>query len=228
VTATFTYDQAVLEAFPAIRAAVVSIHGIERGEAVGLLGEYRDAQLETLNRLTATPIAQVPSVGAWRRAFTQFGVKPTQYRSAVEALLRRLSKTGDVPSINPLVDIGNLVSIRHALPVAVFDLDMVSPPITVRFATGEEVFRGIGTETADHPTPGEVVFVDSAGSVCARRWCWRQSADSAAGKSSTAALFVTEGHHESAADDVQAAANDIVDLATSHLHGVVQEFELLP
>ena len=39
-------------------------------------------------------------------------------RSAAEALLRRLTKQGSIPSINTLVDIGNLVSIRYALPVA--------------------------------------------------------------------------------------------------------------
>ena len=47
-------------------------------------------------------------------AIRGFGVDPTQYRSAAEALLRRLSKSGEIPSINALVDLGNLVSIRYA------------------------------------------------------------------------------------------------------------------
>jgi DNA/RNA-binding domain of Phe-tRNA-synthetase-like protein len=46
--------------------------------------------------------------------FTRFGAKPTQYRCAAEALLRRLAKHGDISPINTLVDIGNLVSIRYA------------------------------------------------------------------------------------------------------------------
>ncbi len=80
-----------------------------------------DEQQGTLRRIGDTPLSQIPSLVAWRAVFRSFGVDPTQYRSAAEALLRRLTKKGDIPSINLLVDLGNLVSIRYALPVAVFD-----------------------------------------------------------------------------------------------------------
>jgi len=224
----FEYDQAILDTFPAIRAAVVQVSDIQATSGAGLTDEYRRDQAATVERLAQMPIAEIPSVGAWRRAFSRFGVKPTQHRSAVEALLRRLSKIGDVPSINPLVDMGNLVSIRHALPVAVFDLDKITPPITVRFAAGNEVFHGIGTDGPDNPAPGEVIFVAADGSVCARRWCWRQSAESAAGSTTYSALIVMEGHHESAAEDVAAAAHDAVDLVERHLHATVGTIELVP
>ena len=47
------------------------------------------------------------------------------------ALLRRLTKKGDIPSINAVVDICNLVSIRYALPVAAFDLAAITGGVTV-------------------------------------------------------------------------------------------------
>ena len=74
------------------------------------------------NRIGETPLSQIPSLAAWRSVFRGFGLDPTQYRGAAEALLRRLTKKGEIPSVNTLVDIGNLVSIRYALPVALFDL----------------------------------------------------------------------------------------------------------
>lgn len=98
------------------------------------------------------------------------------------------SKHGDVPTVNALVDIGNLVSIRHALPVAVFDLANVAAPVTVSFAAGDEPFTDLGSTEAVHPDPGEVVFIDGNGEVCARRWCWRQSAGSATGPDTSDAL----------------------------------------
>jgi DNA/RNA-binding domain of Phe-tRNA-synthetase-like protein len=226
-TPRFGYDRAVLDAFPTIRAAVVEIDGVEPGGVGALEREYLAQQSTTAEWLDRTPIAEIASVSAWRRAFSRFGVKPTQHRSAVEALLRRLSKQGEVPSINPLVDMGNLVSIRHSLPVAVFDLDEISPPITVRFASGDELFHGIGTDGPEQPAPGEVVFIDARASVCARRWCWRQSALSAAGRDTTRALVVIEGHHESASEDVMAAGKDVADLATRHLHATVGPVDLL-
>ena len=74
-----------------------------------------------LARIGETPLSELPTLAAWRRAFRAFGVDPTAYRSAAEALLRRLTKQGSIPSINALVDIGNLVAIRYGLPVAMFD-----------------------------------------------------------------------------------------------------------
>lgn len=197
---------------------MVSASGLSNGPSpVELSAEYRAEQAEALARLAVTPISETPSVSAWRRAFSAFGVKPTQYRSAVEALLRRLDKSGDIPAINTLVDIGNLVSIRYAVPVAVLDMSSLTVPVTVRFATGTERFVDLGSGEEQHPEPGEVIFVDGAGHVCARRWCWRQSAPSATGSETTAALFTIEALHQDAAHDVASATEDLVSLLSRHL-----------
>src|SRR5205823_5888592 len=82
----------------------------------------------------ATAMADIPSIAAWRRAFTAFGARPTQYRNAAEALLRRLAKHGDIPAVSTLVDIGNLVSIRYALPVAVMDRAGLAGPVMLPLA----------------------------------------------------------------------------------------------
>jgi DNA/RNA-binding domain of Phe-tRNA-synthetase-like protein len=209
----FGYDATVVERFPTIRGGVVRAGGLENGPAPSALVErYRSAQREATDRLQTLPIAEHPSIAAWRRVFSAFGAKPTQYRNAAEALLRRLSKQGEIPTISLLVDLGNLVSIRHALPVAVLDLSPVAGEVTVRVADGSEHFDDLGSDGAVHPEPGEVIFVDEAGVVSARRWCWRQSAATATTASTTDALFVVEGHHEDAAAVVASAVHDLVAL----------------
>jgi DNA/RNA-binding domain of Phe-tRNA-synthetase-like protein len=114
------------------------------------------------------------------------------------------------------VDIGNLVSIRYAVPVAVFDRAGVAGPITVRFATGAERFADLGSTESVSPEPGEVVFVDDDGVVCARRWCWRQSAGSATGPSTAEAVIVIEGHHDDAERDIGSAMADLTSLLAAH------------
>ncbi|MFC5235861.1 B3/4 domain-containing protein [Pseudonocardia zijingensis] len=209
----FSYDHAVLDRYPGIRAGIVRASGLTNGPTpAALLERYRTTQKEVCDRLATTPPAEFPSIAAWRRAFAAFGAKPTQYRSAAEALLRRLAKQGDIPSINALVDLGNLVSIRYALPVAVVDLAGIDGDITVRFATGSERFTDLGSDEPVAPEPGEVVFVDRSGVACARRWCWRQSAQSATRETTTDALVVVEGLHEGAERDVAAARAEIVAL----------------
>jgi DNA/RNA-binding domain of Phe-tRNA-synthetase-like protein len=213
----FRYEPAVLERYPAVRCGVVHAIAVASGSSPAeLLREYGAQQEETRARLRGTSVAEMPSIAAWRRAFTGFGAKPTQHRNAAEALLRRLDKHGDIPSIGTLVDIGNLVSIRHAIPVAVFDLGTTAPPITVRFADGTESFVDLGSSDVTRPEPGEVVFLDAAGRVAARRWCWRQSAGSATGPGTTEALYVSEALHADATDSVAAAVEDLLGLLRRH------------
>jgi DNA/RNA-binding domain of Phe-tRNA-synthetase-like protein len=209
----FRYDAAIVERFPSIVGGVIHAIGVRGGAAPAGLSEAFALEEEAVRaRLGETPLSELPALAAWRRAFRAFGVDPTQYRSAAESLLRRLTKQGDLPSINVLVDLANLVSIRHALPVAVFDLRAVAGGLTVRLARGDEAWADLGSSTTEHPAPGEVVFVDADEVVHARRWCWRQSAASAAGPDTAEVLITAEGHHEGAAGDVARAVADLEDL----------------
>ena len=165
----FVYDHAITERFPSIRAGVIHAAGLSNGPSPqDLLVEYQVEQRAVAERLEGTAISDLPQVAAWRRVFAEFGAKPTRYRNAAEALLRRLSKQGGVPTVNTLVDVGNLVSIRYSMPVAVFDKGRVAGTITVRFAAGDEPFTDLGSSETVHPAPGEVVFVDGEGVVSAR------------------------------------------------------------
>lgn len=212
----FAYHPEVLARFPTIRAGVVWADGVRNGPSPPPLSEaFRAAQAETRAALEGVALAEVPSLAAWRRVFAGFGVKPTQYRNAAEALLRRLTKQGEIPSLNLLVDLGNLVAVRHRLPVAVLDAAAITGSLTVRFADGSETFTGLGTGESS-PEPGEVVFADEAGEVSARRWCWRQSAASATNPGTSAALFTVEAHHPAADTAVKQAAAEITSLLAEH------------
>ncbi len=213
----FRYDEALIERFPTIHAGIVVAHGVTNPPSPpALADELTAAQAEARQRIGETPLSEIPSLAAWRRAFASFGVSPTKYRSAAEAIARRVTKKGDLPSISTLVDTGNLVSVRHSLPVAVVDLGAVAGGITVRFARGDEPFDDLGGSEAEHPDEGEVVFVDEHDAVTARRWCWRQSRATAAGPDTTDVLIVTEAHHDGAAADVAAAVADLERLVTAH------------
>jgi DNA/RNA-binding domain of Phe-tRNA-synthetase-like protein len=217
---TFRYDPAILDRFPGIVGGVILARAMTNGPApADLRDAYLAEQRATIARIGATPLSELPSLAAWRRAFSGFGVAPTQYRSAAEALLRRLTKQGDVPSINALVDLGNLVSIRYALPVAVFDARAITGAVTVRFADGSERFTNLGQAAPEHPEPGEVIFVDEAGMVIARRWCWRQSEESAARADTTDAIVTVEAHHAGARADVEAAQRDLLALLHRYAGG---------
>lgn len=213
----FGYDPEITARFPTVVGGAIHAVGLTNGPSPDALTRaFGNEQAATLARIGAMPLSELPSLGAWRRVFRGFGVDPTGYRSAAESLLRRLTKQGSIPSINSLVDIGNLVSIRYGLPVAMFDQRLATGGTTVRFASGEESFTDLGSGERESPEPGEVIFIDDAGLVSARRWCWRQSAESASRLETTDVLVTVEGHHDGASEDIAAALADLETLLTEH------------
>lgn len=152
-------------------------------------------------RIAGGTESDLPEINAWRRVFSRMGLKPTQYRCASEALLRRLRTDDSLPSLHPLVDLANAVSVAFALPVAVFDVDHVAGGLEVRFADGTERYETFGGEI-ESPAPHEVIFRDDEGWAHARRWTNRQSGRSAVRTATKRVLIVSEGVHASAADDV--------------------------
>jgi len=215
--ARFAYDIEVLDRFPAVVGGVIHADGVSNRPAPAeLTAVYLAEQAAVRERIGDTPLSELPTLAAWRAVFRGFGVNPTKYRSAAEALLRRLTKQGDIPSINVLVDLANLVSIRYALPVAVFDQRDVVGGTTVRSAYGGERWADLGSSQAEHPEPGEIIFSDDDEQVSARRWCWRQSRASAAREDTTEILVTVEGHHQAAPDDVDRALRDLEALLGSY------------
>ena len=208
--ARFGYAPDISERFPAVVGGVIRASGVHNGPTPTRLAvAFHEEAVAVRTRIGETPLSELPTLAAWRRVFRGFGVDPTQYRSAAEALLRRLLKQGELPSIGTLVDLANLVSIRYALPVAIFDQRGVSGGTIVRFARGEERWADLGSSQIEHPEPGEVIFVDEADVVSARGWCWRQSAGSAARADTTDILVTVEGHHGTADRDVTRALADL-------------------
>lgn len=220
---TFQYHQQIIENYSQIVGGVIIAQDMSNQPTSDALRDHYLAEQETVKkRIGDTLLSEIESLSAWRRAISAFGVSPTKYRSAAEALLRRLTKKGDIPIINTLVDIGNLISIRYALPVAIFDTRELEGTVTVHYSDGTENYTELGNDAIIYPEVGEVIFSDEQKMVIARRWCWRQSATSAANDNTTHAIITVEAHHDNAQADIQSAVNDLLDLLNIYAGGTFQ------
>jgi len=104
-----------------------------------------------------------PVFRAYRDFFWRMGIDPTKTRPAGEALIRRVLRGKEIPSINTFVDCYNLASIETGIAMAAFDLDHVDPPLLLRFSESGERFRGIGMGSHISLEGGEVVISDKEG-----------------------------------------------------------------
>ncbi len=196
----FDHSSEIWRDYPELVPGVLAADGITADvvvqSRVGTFAATAASRLETQSE------GELPEIQAWRRTFSRMGLKPTQYRCASEALLRRFRKEGSLPHIHPLIDLCNAISMAFAIPVAVFDISRIADYLEVRYAAGSETFESFSGET-ENPEPREVIFADAAGRAHARRWTNRQSAYSAVHGETTAVLIVAEALHVSAQADVE-------------------------
>ncbi len=89
----------------------------------------------------------------------------------------------------------------------------------MHFSNGEERYTTLGQTEIEHPEAGEVIFSDATGLVIARRWCWRQSEQSAAQLDTTDAIITIEAHHLNGRADVSAALAELQALLKTYAGG---------
>ncbi|WP_106795449.1 phenylalanine--tRNA ligase beta subunit-related protein [Rhizobium sp. H4] len=195
----FNHAAAMWQTFPELRAGALYATGIDAGADVEAAITSFGAIADT--RLAGAQESEFPEIQAWRRGFSRMGLKPTQYRSASEALLRRFRQEQAQQRLHPLVDLCNAVSLAFAIPIAVFDVEKIGGDLEVRPATGHETYLTFGGDI-EHPEPNEVIFADSEGRAHARRWTNRQSGLSAVRQTTRSVLIVAEALHASAEADI--------------------------
>ena len=127
------------------------------------------------NNLKGINLKEYPGIIPYRDAFNKLNLNPNKFMSSVEAMVKRVSKGNVLPSINPVVDLGNSISLKYILPMGAHDLDALEGDIAVRFSKKGDAFTPLGEEeSVEVLDSGELVYADSK-RIRTRRWIWRQS-----------------------------------------------------
>lgn len=160
-------------------------------------------------------VAEHPHIAAWREAYRRFGAKPSEHRSSIEAMSRRVLKPAELPSINPMVDIGNVLSLRHLLPAGMHPITAGHRDLALRRAKPEDRFTPADGAPVEIPDPREVVLA-SGNEVLTRRWTWRQAAGTQMLPATPLAFLNVDGLAPVGEDTVQAAMDEAIALAEAH------------
>ena len=145
-------------------------------------------------------------ISVWREAFTTLGYNPNKFLSSVEALGSRVYKSGQLPSINPIVDLINSFSLHYVLPMGAHDLDSLTGDIELRLSRSGDHFTPFGMADKEEVPPGEVVYA-SGSEVRTRRWVWRQSEYGKITAATTNVFFPIDGF-SGVSDGAALAARD--------------------
>jgi len=215
----YTIEPAVFDRFPDYVRGVVFACDVQNGDSPpALVAHLRAAEAEARARLTLDTLTAHPRIAAWREAFRTLGYKPGDFRPSIEALLRRVLRGQDLPTISALVDIGTVISLRHLLPIGGHAIDVLTQDIALRPATGEEVFIPFGSEELEHPLPGEFIFVEGD-VVLTRRWSWRQAQHTLVTPETRALEFNVDGLPPVTRGEVEAICREVSELVTCFCNG---------
>jgi len=109
-----------------------------------------------------------PILLGFRKLHEAVGRSNKKYIASTEKLLTLLLETGDLPHVNLLVDIYNLVSAQTGLSLGSHDIDKVVGGIHLRLTEGTETFIPMG-ETEPKPVgAGEYAYIDEADRILCR------------------------------------------------------------
>jgi DNA/RNA-binding domain of Phe-tRNA-synthetase-like protein len=208
----YAIADSVFAQFPGYVRGVVLAHDVTNGPApAGVQELLRAAEADLRAQIDATTIAEHPRIRCWREAFRAFGAKPSEFRSSIEGMARRVTRGDALPTINTLVDIGNIVSLRRLLPAGAHAMDALTADLWLRHATGAETFTPLDGDAVEHPLPGEVIFAEG-NQALTRRWVWRQGAATLVVPATTAVEFNVDGLPPATPAEVAAACQEIAGL----------------
>src|SRR5271154_948486 len=147
---------------PGVKLGIVEGHGVTvealHPDLTKLLDEVCARKQK---EFTVESLAEAEPVRAIRALFRSWGMDPSKYRPASEALLRRVVQGKGLYRVSNVVDIGNLVSIETGWPLGCYDRSQIAEPVVLRHGLPGESYEGIGKKIWN--LEGRPVLADPSG-----------------------------------------------------------------
>jgi DNA/RNA-binding domain of Phe-tRNA-synthetase-like protein len=151
-------DSKLKTRFPDLTVLTLHIRDVKIQKRGAELEKFKvEVMRQVRNDYSLDSVKDHPTFRAYRDFFWSIKIDPTKIRPAAEALIRRILAGKTLPSINTLVDVYNLASIKSRIALATFDADILEGELLMRFAEEGEQFYGIGMEKPLILKGGEIV-----------------------------------------------------------------------
>ncbi|MBQ3394305.1 MAG: hypothetical protein IJG64_04035 [Oscillospiraceae bacterium] len=192
----FYVTERVFEKMPNVCFGLVSVKDRDNSKAYPYIDSMLDRCIASCEEhFEGKTVKQEKELAPYREAFTSMGINPNKFMSSIEALLTRIAKKKGMPHINPIVDLGNAISLKYYLPVGAHDLRTMDGEFCVRTANEEDTFLPFSAEEREKVDLDEVVYATS-NRVRTRRWIWRQSEEGKILEDTSEVLFIIDGFAE--------------------------------
>ena len=151
---------------PALRVGMIRIDELEVGQSTAAFEVYEQKIFnEIRSQMTLEDAKDDHIFRSYRDLYWSFGMDPTKLRVSSEAVLRRILKGLNLWRISDVVDVINLASAYHKIPIGLIDESKLEGDLVIRSAHKGEVFHRIGGKTITCKGR-EIVVADEKKIVC--------------------------------------------------------------
>lgn len=164
-----------------------------------------------------------PQIAQYRDALRRVEINPNKFMNSVEAMSKRVVKSGSLPRINALVDLCNAVALKEVISLGAHDLADIDADLSVRLSKEGDVFRPFGSESFEEVAPGELVFT-SGQKIQTRQWLWRQSELGKITLDSSDIIFQLVGFKGDYYDNFKNAMREVEGLIADRFDGTYRSY----
>ncbi len=159
-----TIHPEILQKTPGFRFGYLELEDLTVSETPAEFWDEFDMELNAVREmLEDSELAKTPFIEGMRKLYRAWRVDPARYRPSAERLLRRVLKKNELFKVNTVVDVCNRISIRHMLPLGLYDREKVVGKMEFRFGKPGQSYLGItGLDITAEDKP---VVCDSEGAI---------------------------------------------------------------
>lgn len=215
----FIIKDDVFQMFPELEIGVVTVRGI-KNNGMGKSELLEKVCRELYEKLL--PLEEMhKDIKLYSQAMKKFKTKKGA-KASIEAMTARIKKGHILGSINPLVDIYNVISLSKLFTCGGEDLDKIQGDMVLCFAKGDESFIPLGEEEEKPPKEGELIYRDNVGAVV-RGWLWREADRTKITETTENALLYMELIDKERKEEFKKAINELQKMVEEELGGKCQQ-----
>ena len=213
----FYVEKAVLDS--GVKIVFARIDGLDNTVVSPEWMAYRKAKLKELKVLyEGIDVHADPVLEGFNILHDNTGVKRRKNIPASENLIKLLNKHGDMPFINQVVDIYNLISMETKLSLGAHNIDAVEGNFTLRFTDGTERFQPIGQPEPMPVSAHEYCYCDDSNEVLCRLEI-RQVEKTKVDENAVNVAYICQGNEATPDSFVLKTAQRIVDTTVKYCGG---------
>lgn len=213
------FDIAPAVSFLGVKGAYFAIGGIRNKKSDQDFEKIKSQTIESvLKTLSAESIASNPVLEGFRKLHEAVGRSNKKNVSSPENLLNFLLQNKTLPSINLLVDIYNLISVKTSLALGSHNISHISGNIHLRLTTGTEKFLPLGYQKPKAVSPGEYAYIDDDNEIICRLEV-RQVEKTKITLETEECFYIIQGNMNTDAEYIRSAMEELTLLTTRFCGG---------